>query len=241
MKFHVVTLFPEMFAGPLTTSIIGRAVSNGILKIDFVNPRDFATDKHRSVDAPPYGGGPGMVMMAPPLAKAVESVGTQYLEGQVPKTLLMSPQGIPMSHQLATTLSSHHAITLVCGHYEGVDERFIEEHVDLEVSVGDFVMTGGEIAAMAIIDAVARLLPGVLGDTESAQMESFADANRGMLEGPVYTRPAEFRGRRVPEVLLNGNLHEVERYRKRIAAERTLDRRPELMRGWGAISADDAE
>ena len=119
VKFHVVTLFPEMFAGPLTTSIIGRAVSNGILEIDFVNPRDFATDKHRSVDAPPYGGGPGMVMMAPPLAKAVESVGTQYLEGQVPKTLLMSPQGIPMSHQLATTLSSHHAITLVCGPLRG--------------------------------------------------------------------------------------------------------------------------
>ena len=239
MRFHVVTLFPEMFDGPFTSSIIGRAVAAGFIEIDLVNPRDFASDKHRNVDAPPYGGGPGMVMMAPPLAKSIDSIHDRYPLGQRPKTLMMSPQGTPMSHRMATEFSSLEAITLVCGHYEGVDERFIEEYVDLEVSVGDFVMTGGEIAAMAIVDAVARLIPGVLGDAASAQHESFSQANSGMLEGPVYTRPPEFRGRRVPEVLLNGNRIAVEQYRKRIAAERTLERRPELMRGWGSTPSDD--
>ena len=233
MKFHLVTLFPEMFEGPLTSSIIGRAVENDIIEIDFVNPRDFATDAHRSVDAPPYGGGPGMVMMPAPLAEAVNSINREYPPDAPPTTLLMSPQGRPMTHQLAQNLSQIDALTLVCGHYEGVDERFIQECVDIEISVGDFVMTGGEIPAMAVIDAVARLVPGVLGDSESAARESFSNQIGGMLEGPIYTRPAEFRGRRVPEVLLNGNRHEVERYRKRIAAERTMARRPDLMQGWG--------
>ena len=238
VKFHVVTLFPEMFDGPVTSSIIGRAAANGIIKIEFTNPRDFTTDKHRSVDAPPYGGGPGMVLMAPPLAKAVDSINDQYPPGHQPKTILLSPQGSPMSHQIANDLSSLTAVALVCGHYEGVDERFIEEYVDLEISVGDFVMTGGEIPAMAIIDSVTRLIPGALGGDESALYESFSTASGGMLEGPVYTRPPEFRGHRAPEVLLNGNRHEVERYRKRIAAERTIARRPDLMQGWGPVSED---
>ena len=238
MKFHVVTLFPEMFDGPITSSIIGRAVSNGIIEIDFVNPRDFTTDKHRRVDAPPYGGGPGMVMMAPPLAKAVDSISDQYPTGHQPKTILMSPQGISMSHKIANDLSDFAAITLICGHYEGVDERFIEEYVDLEISVGDFVMTGGEIPAMAVIDSVTRLLPGALGSNDSTVSESFSVANGGMLEGPVYTRPLEFHGRRAPEVLLNGNRQEVERYRKRVAAERTMARRPDLIRGWGPDPED---
>ncbi len=233
MKFHVVTLFPEMFEGPLTSSIIGRAIANDTIEFDFVNPRDFATDKHRSVDAPPYGGGPGMVMMPVPLAEAVDSINHEYPPDALPTTILMSPQGGPMTHQLAEKLSQIDALTLVCGHYEGVDERFIEECIDIEVSVGDFVMTGGEIPAMAVIDAVARLVPGVLGDSGSVEEESFSNQIGGMLEGPVYTRPAVFRGRRVPEVLLNGNRHEVERYRKRIAAERTMARRPDLMQGWG--------
>ena len=239
MKFYVVTLFPEMFDGPMTTSIIGRAVSEGKIEIEFVDPRDFATDRHRSVDAPPYGGGPGMVMMAPPLAKAVDSVRGQYPTCEQPMTVLMSPQGIPMSHQIATDLSNCQAVIVVCGHYEGVDERFIEEYVDLEISVGDFVMTGGEIPAMAVIDAVSRLLPGVLGDADSVREESFSSESGGILEGPVYTRPAEFRGRRVPDVLLTGNRGEVERYRKRVAAERTLERRPDLMRGWGPTPSED--
>ena len=227
-----------MFDGPITSSIIGRAVSNGILEIEFVNPRDFTTDKHRSVDAPPYGGGPGMVMMVPPLAKAVDSISDQYPTSHQPKTILMSPQGIPMDHKIANDLSDIAAITLVCGHYEGVDERFIEEYVDLEISVGDFVMTGGEIPAMAVIDSVTRLLPGALGSADSTISESFSVAGGGMLEGPVYTRPLEFHGRRAPEVLLNGNRQEVEQYRKRVAAERTMARRPDLIRGWGPDPED---
>lgn len=238
MKFYVVTLFPEMFDGPITSSIMGRALAEEIIEVEFINPRDFTSDKHRSVDAPPYGGGPGMVMMAQPLAKAVESVREKYSDGECPMTVLMTPQGRKMDHQLATSLSNFTAVVLVCGHYEGVDERFIEEYVDLEVSVGDFILTGGEIPAMAIIDSVARLVPGVLGDTESAKNESFSNQSGGLLEGPVYTRPAEFRGRRVPEVLLTGNQHEIERYRKRAAAQRTLDRRSDLMQGWGPIPTD---
>lgn len=215
------------------SSIIGRAAANDLININFVNPRDFATDRRRSVDAPPYGGGPGMVMMPAPLAKAIDSINREYPPDALPTTVLMSPQGIPMTHQLAQSFSKIDALTLVCGHYEGVDERFIEECIDIEVSVGDFVMTGGEIPAMAVIDAVARLVHGVLGDAESAEEESFSNQIGGILEGPLYTRPAVFRGRRVPEVLLNGNRHEVERYRKRIAAERTMARRPDLMQGWG--------
>ena len=239
MKFHVVTLFPEMFEGPLTTSIIGRAVSEGKIEIEYVDPREFTQDRHRSVDAPPYGGGPGMVMMAPPLAKAVDSIYEAYPSDGLPTTTLMSPQGKSMDHHLATELSKLDALILVCGHYEGVDERFIEEYVDIEISVGDFVMTGGEIPAMAVIDAVARLVPGVLGDADSVREESFSSESGGILEGPAYTRPPEFRGKRVPEVLLNGNRREVERYRKRVAAERTLKRRPDLMQGWGPERSEE--
>lgn len=239
MRFHVVTLFPEMFEGPITSSIIGRAQQSGLIEIDFVNPRDFASDRHRSVDAPPYGGGPGMVMMAPPLTKAVETINARYESNDRPLIVLMSPQGQPMTHELAQRMSQLAAVTIVCGHYEGVDERFIEACVDSEISVGDFVMTGGEIPAMAVIDSIARLIPGVLGDADSTREESFSTEIGGMLEGPVYTRPAEFRGVRVPEVLLTGNRHEVERFRTRKAAERTLARRPDLMEGWGPTQTGD--
>ena len=239
MKFHVVTLFPEMFDGPMTASIIGRARADKRIEIEFVDPRDFADDRHRSVDSPPYGGGPGMVMMARPLARAVDAIHAGYAPDQRPMTVLMSPQGRPMSHQHAMEFSRLDALTLVCGHYEGVDERFIEEYVDLEISVGDFVMTGGEIPAMAVIDSVSRLVPGVLGDSESVREESFSAESGGILEGPTYTRPAEFRGRRVPEVLLTGNQREVQRYRKRVAAERTLERRPDLMQGWGPTPSEE--
>lgn len=235
MKFHVVTLFPEMFEGPTSTSIIGRSVENGLIEIQFVNPRDFTTDRHRTADAPPYGGGPGMVMMAPPLASAVDAINSQYTDAKPPTTVLMSPQGKSLTHRFAEELAKHDALTLVCGHYEGVDERFIEQYVDIEMSVGDFVMTGGEIPAMAVIDAVARLVPKVLGDAESVRNESFATDSGGILEGPVYTRPAVFRGSRVPEVLLTGNRHEIETFRKRAAADRTLARRPDLMEGWGPV------
>ena len=228
-----------MFEGPMTSSIIGRARQAGRIEIDFVNPRDYATDAHRSVDAPPYGGGPGMVMMAPPLTKAIEAIHARYAEQARPPTVLMSPQGRPMSHELAQRLSQLEWLTIVCGHYEGVDERFIEASVDCEISVGDFVLTGGEIPAMAVIDSVARLVPGVLGDSDSTRQESFSNDSHGMLEGPVYTRPPEFRGVRVPEVLLTGNRHEIERFRTKKAAERTLKRRPDLMQGWGPIQSND--
>ena len=180
-----------------------------------------------------------MVMMAPPLTKAIEAINAQYVEEPRPPTILMSPQGQPMTHELAQRLSQLESLTIVCGHYEGVDERFIETSVDCEISVGDFILTGGEIPAMAIIDSVARLVPDVLGDSDSASHESFSDNSHGMLEGPVYTRPPEFRGIRVPEVLLTGNRHEIERFRTKKAAERTLKRRPDLMRGWGPTHSAD--
>ena len=236
MNIHIITLFPEMFHGPLTQSIIGRAIQNNIINIQFTNPRDFTTDKHRSVDAPPYGGGPGMVMMPQPLAKAVEHINQNYPPDAQPTTILTSPQGTPFNHQLAQNLAQNlqqnNAITIVCGHYEGVDERFIQEFIDIEISIGDFILTGGEIPAIAITDAITRLLPGTLGHPQSTQHESFSNQNNGILEGPVYTRPPTFRGRPVPQVLLNGNQHQIQQHRKTQAAQRTLQRRPDLMQGW---------
>ena len=238
MKFHVVTLFPEMFDSVLNTSIIGRAVRSGRITVEFVNPRDFTSDSHRTVDAPPYGGGPGMVLMAPPLFAAVDSVLDQYAEGERPLTVMMSPQGERFNQRVSEELAQRDALILVCGHYEGVDERFIEHCVDLEVSLGDFVLTGGEIASMAVIDAVARLIPGVLGDDASTAHESFSSEVGGLLESAVYTRPATFRGWRVPEVLLSGDHSAVEQFRRSSSATRTLKRRPDLMRGWNNETAN---
>ena len=237
MKFHVVTLFPEMFDSVLNTSIIGRAVRSGRITVEFVNPRDFTRDNHRTVDAPPYGGGPGMVLMAPPLFDAVESVLDQYPDGERPLTVMMSPQGERFDQPAAEVLAQRDALILVCGHYEGVDERFVEHCVDIEVSLGDFVLTGGEIAGMAVIDAVARLIPGVLGDDASPAHESFSSEVGGLLESAVYTRPATFRGWRVPEVLLSGDHSAVEQFRRSSSATRTLKRRPDLMRGWNNETA----
>jgi len=232
VKFHVVTLFPEMFNSVLETSIIGRAVRSGRITVEFVNPRDFTRDIHRTVDAPPYGGGPGMVLMAPPLFDAVESVLSGYADGERPLTVMMSPQGAGFNQRAAEELAKRDALILVCGHYEGIDERFVEHCVDLEVSVGDFVLTGGEIASMAVIDAVARLIPGVLGDDASTAYESFSSNVGGLLESAVYTRPATFRGLRVPEELLSGDHSAVEQFRRTSSATRTLRRRPDLMQGW---------
>ncbi len=239
MKFHIVTLFPEMFYGPLSESIIGRAIEKELIETSFVNPRDFAKDSHRTVDAPPYGGGPGMVMMAQPLFDAVDHINAEYPLDQKPLVVFMSPQGERFTHEVALEFSALSAVTIVCGHYEGVDERFIENSVDREVSIGDFVLTGGEIPAMAVVDAIARLLPGVLGDDDSSSQESFSNRIGGMLEGPVYTRPAEVRGLRTPEELLTGDHAAVERYRRRSAAERTMRRRPDLMAGWGPPESEE--
>ncbi len=232
MKISIVTLFPEMFGGPLTTSIVGRAVKSGRVEIEFVQIRDFALDDRGTVDAPPFGGGPGMVLQAGPLVSAVDSVANASSGSSKPHVILMSAQGRPLTHRRAAEISQMEAITLVCGHYEGVDERFIELRVDEEISIGDFVMTGGEIPAMAVTDAVVRLIPGVLGDAGSSEHDSFARGTESLLEGPVYTRPARFQGLNVPEVLLSGDHAKVEAWRRRQALRRTEERRPDLLRGW---------
>lgn len=232
MKISIVTLFPEMFDGPLTTSIVGRAVKSGRVEIEFVQIRDFALDDRGTVDAPPFGGGAGMVLQAGPLVSAVDSVANSSSGSSKPHVILMSAQGRPLTHRRAAEISQMEAITLVCGHYEGVDERFIELRVDEEISIGDFVMTGGEIPAMALTDAVVRLIPGVLGDAGSSEHDSFARGTESLLEGPVYTRPARFQGLNVPEVLLSGDHAKVEAWRRRQALRRTEERRPDLLRGW---------
>lgn len=232
MKISIVTLFPEMFDGPLSTSIVGRAVKSGRVEIEFVQIRDFALDDRGTVDAPPFGGGAGMVLQAGPLVSAVDSVANASSGSSKPHVILMSAQGRPLTHRRAAEISQMEAITLVCGHYEGVDERFIELRVDEEISIGDFVMTGGEIPAMALTDAVVRLIPGVLGDAGSSEHDSFARGTESLLEGPVYTRPARFQGLNVPEVLLSGDHAKVEAWRRRQALRRTEERRPDLLSGW---------
>jgi len=232
MKLSIVTLFPEMFEGPLDTSIIGRAVKSGRVEIDLIQLRDFALDERGTVDAPPFGGGAGMVLQAGPLVSAVDSVAKAAPDSPNPHVILMSAQGSPLTHRRAAELSQMDAITLVCGHYEGVDERFIEMRIDEEISIGDFVMTGGEIPAMALTDAVVRLIPGVLGDDGSSVQDSFAPGTDSLLEGPVYTRPAEFEGLNVPEVLLSGDHAKVDAWRRMQSLRRTEERRPELLRDW---------
>lgn len=232
MKISIITLFPEMFDGPLGTSIVGRAVKSGQVEIEFVQIRDFATDERGTVDAPPFGGGAGMVLQVGPLVSAVDSVASTTPGPSKPHVILMSAQGKPLTHRRARELSRVEAITVVCGHYEGVDERFIELRVDEEISIGDFIMTGGEIPAMALTDAVVRLIPGVLGDDDSSKHDSFAPGSDSLLEGPVYTRPAKFEGLNVPEVLLSGDHAKVEAWRRRQALRRTEERRPDLLRGW---------
>lgn len=219
-RIDVVTLFPEMFE-PLRHSILGRAVEQGQLAITYVNPRDFTPDRHRTVDDYPYGGGPGMVMKPEPIFLAVESVATP--ESAV---ILMSPAGRAFNQQLAAELATLPHLILICGHYEGVDERVREHLVTDEISIGDYVLTGGELAAMVVIDAVARLLPGVLGHAESAGDESHS---HGLLEYPQYTRPPQFRGWPVPERLLSGHHAEIAKWRRRQALETTAARRPDLM------------
>ncbi len=232
MHISIITLFPEMFEGPLGTSIIGRAVESGKAVIDLVQLRDFADDERGTVDEPPFGGGAGMVLKAEPLVKAVDAVSEKSNTSTKPHVILMSAQGSPLTHRRAQELSEMPEITLVCGHYEGVDERFIELRVDEEISIGDFVMTGGEIPAMALTDAVIRLIPGVLGDDDSSKHDSFAPGSDVLLEGPVYTRPAEFEGLDVPKILLSGDHAKIEAWRRSQALKRTEERRPDLLNDW---------
>jgi tRNA (guanine37-N1)-methyltransferase len=219
MHFDIFTLFPGMFQGPLTESILKRAQEQGLLSIALHNIRDATTDKHHVVDDYPYGGGAGMVMKPGPLFDAVEAV---YQDGPI---ILLSPQGRLFTQQVAKELSQHERLTLICGHYEGIDERVHEHLITDEISLGDFVLTGGELAAMVVVDAVSRLLPGVLGGEESALDESHSS---GMLEYPQYTRPPEFRGWRVPDILLSGNHAEIAKWRRKESLRRTRERRPEL-------------
>jgi tRNA (guanine37-N1)-methyltransferase len=225
MEFYVVALFPEMLEAFTRTSIVGRAVDEGRVRFHFVQTRDFATSKHRNVDDTPYGGGSGMVMMAPPVVAALESLPVVPDTGAPVHRVLLCPQGRVFTQAIARELATRPAVALVCGRYEGFDER-IRHHVDEELSLGDFVLTGGEPAAMAILDAVVRLVPGVLGNAESAVSESHGDD--GILEYPQYTRPALFRDEPVPPTLISGDHARVARWRRWHALRRTRERRPDL-------------
>lgn len=223
MRIDIVTIFPEIAEGPLGASIIGRAVEAGHVQIRCVDLRDFTTDRHRQVDDLPYGGGPGMVMKPEPFFAAVASLKT---EGA--KVILMTPQGKPFRQSMAAELSREEHLIFLCGHYEGVDHRVVEALVDEEISIGDYVLTNGTLAAAVVVDAVVRLLPGVLGDERSAEVESFSgDGKR--LEAPHYTRPAEYAGMAVPEVLLSGNHGAIEKWRESEGLERTRKNRPDLL------------
>jgi len=222
MKIDVLTLFPGMFAGPLDESIVKRARQRGLLELAIYNLRDWTHDAHKTVDDRPFGGGPGMVLKPEPIFEALEKLAT----GET-RVLLMSPAGRKFDQALARELAQEKHLLLVSGSYEGVDERVMETLVDDEVSIGDFVLTNGALPAMLIVDAVTRLLPGALGDDESATDESFS---HGLLEYPHYTRPAEFRGMKVPEILLSGHHAEIEKWRKEQAKLRTKDRRPDLLK-----------
>ena len=223
MKIDVLTLFPAMFAGPLDESIIMRARKAGLLELKIHQLRDWTHDRHKTVDDKPFGGGPGMLMKPEPLFEAVES-----LKRAETKVILLTPSGRKFSQKIARELAQEKDLLLVTGHYEGFDERVRETLADDELSIGDYVLTNGALPAMVVIDAVARLLPGVLGDDESARDESFSPGGPG-LEYPHYTRPAEFRGMKVPEVLLSGNHAEIAKWRAEQARQRTRERRPDLM------------
>ncbi len=221
MRIDVLTLFPAMFAGPLDESIIKRARETGRLDLRIHNLRDYAHNRHKTVDDRPFGGGPGMLLKPEPIFEAVEDLG-----GESTRVILFSPAGRTFSQAVAWELAGQEHLLLVSGHYEGFDERVREQLADDELSIGDYVLTNGGLPVMVVIDAVARLLPGVLGDQESAQEESFS---HGLLEYPQYTRPAEFRGMKVPEVLLSGNHADIARWRAEQARLRTRARRPDLL------------
>lgn len=223
MRYSVVTLFPEMFGSFLRSGLLGKAIGSGAIEVRFTNPRDCTSDRHRTVDDTPYGGGSGMVMMPGPLVEAIESV-PPAPSGARAHRVLMTPQGRPFQQADAQRLASLEALALVCGRYEGFDDR-VRSFVDEELSLGDFVLLGGEVAAMAVIEATARLVPGVLGNQASAGDESHV---AGLLEYPQYTRPQEFRGLAVPEVLRSGDHGAIARFRRRESLRRTRDRRPDL-------------
>jgi tRNA (guanine37-N1)-methyltransferase len=225
MRIDILTLFPEVCRAPLSESMMKRAQESGVLDLRIHNLRDWTTDKHHVVDDAPFGGGQGMVMKAEPIFAAVEELKSK-IENQKSKILLMSPTGRRFDQQMATEFSEESHLIIICGHYEGVDHRVIEHLVDAEISIGDYVLTNGAIAAVVFVDAIVRLLPGVLGHEQSAVDDSFSG---GLLEGPQYTRPSDFRGWKVPDVLLSGNHGEIAKWRKAQALKRTERNRPDLL------------
>jgi len=224
IRFDILTIFPEMFVSPFQASMLKAAQEKGILDIRVHNIRDYASDKHRMTDDAPYGGGCGMVMKVEPIAKALKSI--QRIADQS-SVILMTPQGKRLDQSMVEELSSLPQIILICGHYEGVDERIRQYLVDQEISVGDYILTGGEIPAMLVVDAVSRLIPGVLGNTESVKSESFS---MGLLEYPQYTRPGEYNGWAVPDILLSGHHQAITAWRRQESLKRTLKRRPDLLK-----------
>ncbi|MFQ5555483.1 MAG: tRNA (guanosine(37)-N1)-methyltransferase TrmD [Acidimicrobiia bacterium] len=229
MRVNILTIFPEFFTSPLDVSLVGKARREGILDVQILDLREYGIGVHRSVDDAPFGGGPGMVMMIEPLAAALEPLADTT-------RVLLSASGAPLRQRTLDRWGGLETLTLVCGRYEGVDERVAERYIDEEISIGDYVLLGGEVGALAIIEGVTRLLPGAVGNPESIVAESFRD---GLLEEPHYTRPAEFEGSSVPEVLLSGDHGRIEQWRRRMRMERTRARRPDLLRDQGI--AEDPE
>ena len=235
MIFHVLTIFPEFFDGPFAHGVVKRARDAGRLDIRIHNLRDWTSDRHRTVDDRPFGGAEGMVLKAGPIFEAVESIWPERISPTIladRKVVLLSAQGRMFDQAMANRLCGNAGLLLICGRYEGVDERVAEHLADEEISIGNYVLSGGELAAAVVVDAVARLLPGVLGNENSAAFESFQDTGHGegLLDCPHWTRPAEFRGWRAPDVLLNGNHEEIRRFRRKIAREKTARLRPELLK-----------
>ena len=224
MKIELLTIFPEMFDSFLNASIIGRAREAGLLDIHATDIRPYSQNKHKNTDDYPFGGGAGMLMLAQPIADAMKAVTRPPFQG---KRIYMSPRGVPLTQALAQQLSQEERLVILCGHYEGVDQRVLDKYIDMEISVGDYVLTGGETAAMVLIDCVSRLVPGVLGSTESAGDESFS--NDGLLEYPQYTRPRVFEDMEVPEVLLNGDHKKISQWRREQALLATARMRPDLL------------
>jgi len=233
LKFDLVTIFPRLLEAVLAEGVLGRAVARGRIDVAVHDLRDFTTDRHRTVDDVPYGGGPGMVLKPEPFFRAVDHI--RATRGAPDAVVLTSPQGPPLTHVAAARLSGLGHVVILCGRYEGVDERVRERLATEELSIGDYVLSGGELPAAVIVDAVARLVPGVVGDEGSVEAESFV---RSLLDFPHYTRPADIAGARVPEVLLSGHHGDIQRWRKRQAIERTLERRPDLL---AQATLDDEE
>ena len=225
MTFHLLTIFPEFFTGPLNHGVVARAIESGLIHLKIHNLRDWTTDRHKTVDDRPFGGGEGMLLKPDPLFQAVETILPDRPEST--RVVLLSAQGARFDQAAARRLSTYSEILLICGRYEGVDERVAEHLVDEELSIGDFVISGGELAAAIVVDAVSRLAPGVLGNGDSAIFESFSEP--GLLDCPQYTRPAEFRGWKVPEALLSGNHEQIRIWRRQAALEKTARLRPDLL------------